>query len=318
MLRNSCKSLAEVISVLMLCILLQGCGSEKGQQLPSEPGGGPGFPVTITDDLGREVTVEKAPRRIVSLAPVNTEILFALGLGDRVVGVTKFCDYPAEAREKPKIGGFSNPSVELITAQRPDLVLGTKMHKNLVNQLEKAGLVVVVLEAERLEDVLKNITIVGKITGSVQEAEQIVSNMQERIDVLTAKLKEISGEQKPTVYFEIWPDPPTTGGAGSFLDSLINAAGGKNVAGDIQKDWVTLNPEVLIEKSPDVIIFSHHGSSGQTVEEFKERKGWEQVAAIKAGRVYLIENPDLVEIPGPRVIKGLEIMARYIHPELFD
>lgn len=294
-------------------ILLSGCAKTTGNV-----SGGPGFPVTVTDGLGREVTVEKLPERIVSLAPANTEILFALGLGEKVVGVTEYCNYPPEAQDKPKVGGFSSPSVELVVAAEPDLVLVTSMHKEYIPQLENAGLTVVAVEAKNLTGVLDATRLVGKVTGTGNEAGELVRGMQARIDAVAVKVQDIPAAERPVVYFEIWPQPPTTGGANSFLHSLIVAAGGRNVAGDLNKDWVTLTPEMLVAENPDVIIFSHHGSSRQTVEDVKSRPGWENVAAIQNDRVYSIADPDIVEIPGPRVVEGLEEIARCIHPGLFE
>lgn len=303
--------IAMAVMLLFAVILLQGCGQETTEQ------SGTGFPITITDDLGRQVTIDKVPERIVSLAPANTEILFALKLGDKVIGVTQYCDYPAEAKDKPKIGGFSTPSAELIVAAQPDLVLATGIHKDFIKQLEDANITAVAVESHNLNEVLEKIRLVGQITGAAGAANELVADMQRRIDRITAKVKDLPGEKKPTVFFEIWPDPLTTGGAKSFLNSLIVTAGGKNIAGDVKQDWVTYSPEVLLAQDPEVIIFTHHGSSKQTVEQVKARKGWEQVAAIKNNHVYSIEDENLVVRSGPRVVDGLEIMAELIHPELF-
>lgn len=310
--RKATVKIALVIFLLpAMLFLLQGCGQVTTGK------GGSGFPLTITDDLGRQVTINREPQRIVSIVPAATEILFALGLGDKVVGVTEYCDYPAEARLKPKMGGFSTPSAELIVSAQPDLVLATVIHEDFIRQLDEAGLTVVAFESSNLMEVLEKIRMIGKVTGAVEEAESLVASMQRRIDKITAKVSGVPDDQKPTVFFEIWPDPLATGGAKSFLNSLIVAAGGKNIAGDIERDWVTYSPEMVLAKNPEVIIFSHHGDSMQTVEDIKARKGWEQVAAIKNNRVGYIEDENLVIRAGPRVVEGLELVAKIIHPELF-
>ncbi|MBO8128158.1 MAG: ABC transporter substrate-binding protein [Peptococcaceae bacterium] len=301
-----------VVVLLLVITLLQGCGPKTVEQ------SGSGYPLTIVDDLGRQVTISKEPARIISLAPANTEILFALGLGDKVVGVTEFCDYPPEARNKPKIGGFSTPNAELIVAAQPDLVLAAGIHQEFIKQLEDANLTVVAVDPQNLTEVLKKIQLIGRITGAVQEANNLVGDMQRRINKIRAEVQDLPDEQKPTVFFELWPDPLTTGGAKSFLHSLIVTAGGKNIAGSVEKDWVTYNPEVLLAQNPEVIIFTHHGSSKQTVEQVKAREGWEQVAAIKNDRVYSVADQNLIVRPGPRVVDGLEIIAKFIHPEIFE
>lgn len=296
--------------VISLTLLLQGCG--KTTKVVS----GTGFPMQITDDLGRLVTIKEAPQRIVSLAPAITETLFALGLGDKVVGVTNYCDYPAEAKTKPKVGGFSTPSAELVVAAKPDLVLATKINESYVPQLEQAGLTVVTIESLNLPQVLENIQLVGQVTGASDAANNLTADMQKRIDSITTKVSRLPDEQKPAVYFEIWPDPLTTGGSKSFVNSLITMAGGKNIAGDVEQDWVNLNPEMVLARDPKVAILCHHGSSLQTVEQFKSRKGWEQVSAIKNNRIGLVSDENTVVRTGPRVVEGFEYMARLIHPDL--
>ncbi len=303
-------ALVSVLLILSLTFLLQGCG--KTTKVVS----GTGFPMQITDDLGRLVTIKEAPQRIVSLAPAVTETLFALGLGDKLVGVTNYCDYPAEAKTKPKVGGFSTPSAELVVAAKPDLVLATTINENYVPQLEQAGLTVVTIESLNLEQVLENIRLIGQVTGASDAANNLTADMQKRIDSITTKVSGLPDEQKPAVYFEIWPDPLTTGGSKSFVNSLITMAGGKNIAGDVEQDWVNLSPEMVLARDPKVAILCHHGSSLQTVEQFKSRKGWEQVSAIKNNRIGLVSDENTVVRTGPRVVEGFEYIARLIHPDL--
>lgn len=300
-----------VLAALAVAVLLQGCGKTELVANVS------GFPMTITDDLGRQVTINKEPQRIVSLVPATTETLFALGLGDKVAGVTEFCDYPAEALAKPRIGGFSTPNSELIVAAQPDLVLATNIHQDQIPLLEKAGLTVVATNPVNLKQVVDTIRLVGRITGAAAEADKLVSGMQERIDLVSNKVKDLPDAQKPYVFFEIWPDPLTTGGAKSFINSLIDTAGGKNIAGDVDQDWVTFSPEMVLARNPQVIIFCYHGASLLTAEEIKARTGWEEVTAIKNNRVEFLPDQDVVTRTGPRVVESLELVAGSIHPELF-
>ncbi|MFX4262397.1 ABC transporter substrate-binding protein [Pelotomaculum propionicicum] len=314
MLDKKKQTLYTVLSVILIismaAFLLQGCGNA------AKPVSGSGFPMQITDDLGRVVTIKEAPQRIVSLAPAMTEILFALDLGDKVVGVTNYCNYPDEAKTKPKVGGFSTPNAELVVTAKPDLVLATKINENFIPQLESAGLTVVVIESLDMVQVLEDIKLVGKFTGAAEAANKLTADMQKRIDSITAKISRLPDEQKPAVYFEIWPDPLTTGGSKSFVNSLITMAGGKNIAGDVEQDWVNLSPEMVLARDPKVAILCHHGSSLQTVEEFKSRKGWEQVSAIRNDRVGLVVDENTVVRPAPRMVEGFEFMAKLFHPDL--
>lgn len=305
-----CALLSLFLILFLAAFLLQGCGNT------AKPVSSSGFPMQITDDLGRVVTIKEAPQRIVSLAPAMTEILFALELGDKVVGVTNYCDYPDEAKTKPKIGGFSTPSAELVVTAQPDLVLATKINENFIPQLESAGLTVVVIESLDMEQVLEDIKLIGKFTGADETANKLTADMQKRIESITAKVSSLPDEQKPAVYFEIWPDPLTTGGAKSFAHSLITMAGGKNIAGDVEQDWVNLSPEMVLARDPKVAVLCHHGSSLQTVEEFKSRKGWEQVSAIRNDRIGLVADENTVVRPGPRMVEGFEFMAKLFHPDL--
>ena len=308
--KSSFSALLFVLLILSVTILLQGCGK------PIKSSCGTSFPMQITDDLGRTVTIKEAPRRIVSLAPAITESLFALGLADKVVGVTNYCDYPADAATKPKIGGFSTLNVELVVVAEPDLVLASTINANYVPQLENAGLTVVAVESLNLAEVLDNIRLIGRVSGAAEAADSLTADMQQRIDSITAKLSGLADEQKPAVYFEIWPDPLTTGGAKSFVNSLITTAGGRNIAGDVAQDWVNLSPEMVLARDPQVAILCHHGSSLQTVEEFKTRTGWGQVSAIRNNRIGLVSDENTVVRTGPRVIEGFEFIAKLVHPDL--
>lgn len=310
--RFTFKAACCVLMALAVAVMLQGCG--KAQPVSS----GSGFPMTVTDDLGRQVTINKAPQRIVSLDPATTETLFALGLGDKLVGVTEYCNYPAEALAKPKIGGFSTPNSELIVAAQPDLVLATNMHQDNIPQLEKAGLTVVATNPVNMDQVIEKIRLIGRVTGVAGKADNLASDMQQRINLIDAKVKDLPDAQKPVVLFEIWPDPLTTGGAKSFINSLIVTAGGKNIAFDVEQDWVNFSQEMVLARNPQVIIFCYHGASLQSTEQIKARMGWDQIDAIKNNRVYFLPDQDIVTRTGPRVVESLELVAKSIHPELFD
>jgi iron complex transport system substrate-binding protein len=276
----------------------------------------PATAATIIDDLGRPVYIEKTPQRIISLAPSITEILFALDLGDRVVGVTDYCDYPEEAKEKPKVGGYYTTNLEMIMAQEPDLVLADG-HDPVCQQLVNLGLTIVVLQPKDIFGIFRNIELVGEITGKEQKAEKLIASLEARLNAVAEKTARIS--QKPQVFAEIDATDltkPWTAGPGSFIDALITLAGGENIV-KVSGAWVQLSLEELIAADPDLIIVGL--MLPLTAEEVRQRPGaWQQLAAIKEGKVYAISDPSLTSRPGPRIIDGLEEMAKIIHPELFE
>lgn len=269
---------------------------------------------TVTDDVGRTVTLKTAPQRIVSLAPSNTEVLYALGLGARVVGVTEFCNYPPEAKEKPKIGGFTKIDLERVVGLNPDLVLATNIHnRTVVPELEKRGITVVVVEPKNVNDVLTKITFVGKLTGASDNAAKLTAQMQARIDAVISKVA--TAKNKPRVFYEI-DKSLYTPGPGSFIDDMIVKAGGINIAADAKGSYVQLSPEAIIAKDPEVILLGDM-AFGESPESVRARPGWANISAVKNGRIVPIPNEDVVSRPGPRVVEGLELIARALHPELF-
>ena len=278
----------------------------------------PSFPLTITDDLGREVEIVKLPQRIISLAPSNTEILFALGLGDSVVGVTEYCNYPEAAKAKPRVAGYSTPDIEKVVSLTPDLVLAEAIHeKTVLPVLEGLGLTVAVTSAKSLDTVLHDITLVGQITGKSKTAAQLVGDLDKRIKAVTAKTEGLAPEQRTRVLYVIWHDPIWTLGSETFLDDLIQKAGGVNIFTDEFKESRVVSPEEVVARNPQVIIVSSMGTSGDLIyNSIKADPRLSTVEAMVKGQVYQV-NGDLIERPGPRVVDGLEQVAKLIHPEIF-
>jgi len=272
------------------------------------------YPMTITDMAGREVTIEVEPQAIVSLAPSNTEILYALGLGDKVVGVTEFCNYPPEAAEKPKVGGFSDVNTEKVVELEPDLILAANIHATeVVPALEKLGLTVVVIDPPDIPAVLKGIKLVGKITGQEEAAEALTAELQERIDAIT---KAVEGLEKPRVFWEISSDL-WTAGPGSFINDIIVRAGGENIAAEAEAPWVQLSNEVIIAADPEVIFLADH-PFGETAESVAARPGWDEISAVVNDRIIEVEDTDIFSRPGPRVVDALEMAAKALHPDAFE
>ena len=264
----------------------------------------------VFDDLGRLVAINGTPQRIISLAPSNTEILFALGLGDEVAGVTDYCDYPPEALDKEKVGGYPTPDIEKMVALNSDLILvahGTPM--DVVNNLVGLGLTVFGIKTTDLDDLLNDIRRVGEITDKEAEAQVLTSEMEERIQAVTNQTEELG--QRPRVFYIVWHDPLWTAGSGTFIHELIEKAGGANICEDMT-GYPTISIEEVIARDPEIIITSE--SSYDWAMNATELAS---TNASQTGRIYTLDD-DLVQRPGPRLLQGLEWFAHFIHPEIFD
>lgn len=281
----------------------------------SGAGGRTVYPLTVVDATGTEVTLEAAPERIVSTSPSETEILFALGLGDRIVAVSDYDNYPPEALDKPKIGGTWDPNEEAIIAMEPDLVVGgISMSPDIAGRLRALGLVLYKAHPATLEEALETILTFGVLTDAQEEARRLVAGMRDDIRRVTEAAARIPEEEKAKVYFEIAPG--WTVGKGEYLDELIRLAGGINVTGDAE-GWTMINEEHIIAQDPDVILHvaglvDHE--SGKTLEELiRSRPGWEKVKAVRENRLVGLDE-DVVSRTGPRITEALLLIAEAIYP----
>ncbi|MBI4495253.1 MAG: cobalamin-binding protein [Chloroflexi bacterium] len=269
------------------------------------------YPLVLKDDQGRQVTLARKPERVVTLQPSNTEILYALGLGDLHVAGSDFDDYPEAARSKPKLGGLQM-SPEAIIAQRPDLVLATSGNApSLLQQLEAARLSVLVLDANNLEGVYADILLVGKSAGAEDAARKLVAQLQQEVAVVKARTASVS--RRPRVFHELDASDPAklyTAGAGTFIDELISLAGGANIAASAPTQYPALSVEEVIRANPELITLGD-AAYGTTPEQVAKRPGWQNIAAVKDGRVYPID-PDITSRPGPRIVEGLKAFAQII------
>ena len=269
------------------------------------------FPLKVTDFLGREVTIEKEPQRIVSLAPSTTELIYALGAGNKVVGVTDFDNYPPEVKDVPKVGGFKGPNVEAITAQKPDIIFASTLSgKEQMESLEKMGIPVVMLEAKNIAQIYQSIRIIGQITGTEKKGEELIKQMQDKIKEINDKVKDLP---KVSVFYLVSLDGNWTSGKGTFIDELINLAGGKNVAEDVN-GWAQYSVEELVKKNPDVIITSPHAGD---VKDIKNMAGYKDTNAVKNDKIFVISNDDIISRASNRIVLGLEEIAKFLHPEAF-
>ena len=265
----------------------------------------------VVDDLGRLVTINGTPQRIISLAPSNTEILFALGLGDEVVGVTMYCDYPPEALDKEKVGDYYGPDIEKIIALQPDLVLATDFHRfDLIPALEQQGLAVFAVAPQTLEDVLESIEKIGELTGREVGASQLVNEMTSKIEEVEEQTRDL--EQKPNVLYMTWHDPMWTVGSGTWIDDLINIAGGVNIFSENFEGGAMVQIEWVILQNPDIIV-----TSEWSYDWALNATELASTDASQTGRIYAFDD-DLAQRPGPRLIEGLDWFAYLIHPEIFE
>ena len=277
------------------------------------------FPVTLTDDRGKQVQIAKQPVRIVSTAPSNTEILFALGLGDKVTGVTTLCNYPEEAKQKPKIGGF-RPSLEPIVGQQPDLVLAVPATPaDVVTGLEGLQIPVLLLNPPTFDGVLANIRLVGRATGATAAAERLVTQMQQRWSAVAERAR--TAQTKPRVFYELDGTNPAsvyTAGAGTFIDAMITTAGGVNAVAQAAPgvQYPQMSSEAVIQLNPQLILLGD-APFGQSLETVAARPGWNAVEAVQKRAVVGLADPDITSRAGPRLVDGLELVAKAVHPELF-
>ena len=294
---------------LLLALWLTACGSAT-----TSSGN-----LTFTDGLGREVKLEGPAQRVVSLAPSNTEILFAVGAGSQVIGRDELSDYPEEAKSLPSVGGsMGDFSSEVIVALEPDLVLASELNApELVSSLETLGLTVYYLSNPKtFEELYQNLETVARLTGHEKEAGALIESLEGRVQAVDEKIMPLS--YHPLVFYELdATDPlkPWTSGPDTFVDQLITRAGGFNVGSSLQGEWAQISSEQLVAANPDIILLGD-ALYGITPESVKARPVWNSIKAVADDKIYPF-NPDTATRPGPRLVDALEEMARLLHPEVF-
>ena len=272
------------------------------------------FPLEIEDGFGNIVTIEEAPERIISLMPSHTEILYALELGNKIIGVTAFCDYPAEALEVEKIGDYMGTNFEKIIELEPDLIVNYgELDPDASQIFSNASIPVISFMPESIDEVIETINQIAIATDSVEEGNILVKNMMEKRDEIVAK---VQGTDTVKVFYEVWHDPLMAAGSGSFMDSLINLANGTNIASDAEGAYPNYDIEQLVENDPEVYLTANDLPE-KTVESISARPGYENITAIKNEDVYLLDG-NIISRSGPRIVEGLELVARALHPEVFE
>lgn len=300
-----------VVAMAVLVALLAGCAGGGTPQPASQPKkAAAAFPVTVKDDLGRSVTVARQPQRIVSLAPANTEIVAALGLTSKLVGVTTYDNYPAEVTKLPKVGDFTTPNMEAIAAAKPDLVLVTGgVQQDVVKKLEDLGATVFAVDPKTVAGAEGAVDTVGRLTGTSDKAAAVVAQMRAAEDEVRSKVASATASR---CFVEIAQNPLFTAGTGTLFDDMIRIANGTNVVA--QPGFVGYSLEQLLKDDPQV-YFATKGSMSDPAGLAK-RPGYDKIAAVKAHRVVILDD-DLVSRPGPRIVDGLREIAQGLHPEAF-
>jgi iron complex transport system substrate-binding protein len=275
------------------------------------------FPVIVKDALGRTFRFDAAPKRIISLTPGYTETLFALGLGDRVVGVDDYSDFPPEVASKIKVGSGHQVSIEQIVFLQPDLVVAL-VEEDKVDGLVAHGIPAIELFPDDLESVSRSILQLGEITDTKQRAQEIVDAMQRTIDQVQQRIR---GLRRPRVFLELdGTDParPFTPGPPSFIGDMIQVAGGWNIAHDIHTRSSQMSLETIVAADPEIIVLADAKNpiNPQTKEDVLHRPGWSGITAVRAGAVIQVDNVFLFR-PSPRIVEGVEVLARIFHPEAF-
>ncbi|MHB1127171.1 MAG: ABC transporter substrate-binding protein [Bacillota bacterium] len=310
------KYLLMLVLILSAALLVTACGGKQNVQDKEGENAGQtaNFPVTVKDANGRDITIDQVPQRIVSVTPSNTEILFALGLADQIVGVTSNDDYPAEAKDKEKVGDW-NLNAEKIVSLEPDLVVAMQSANGTqIPELEKLGLKVLTVEAQSVEDIYESIRTIGTATGKTAEAEQLISQTQAKLQAVQDKVAAISQENRKRVFMEISTQPLYTVSKGSLQHQILEMAGGINVVQE-EQPWMEYNDEAVLRDNPDAIIVTYPGAK---LESIAARPGWNQIQAVKDGKIILDIDANILVRPTSRVADGVEAVARFLYPELFQ
>jgi len=263
--------------------------------------------VLFTDFMGRQVSIPKKVDRIVSMAPNVTEMLFAIGLDNEIVGVTEFCNYPESAKSKAKIGGYYNPNIEVILSLKPDLIVATPdgYSKERIEKLDKSGIPIFIVNPQKIDDVLESMLALGKITGKEEYSKQVVNGLKNRAKIIRDKVSQIPINKRPKVFYEIGQNPLVTVGPGNFVNDLIKTAGGINIAEDAPNSWPIYSVEAIITKNPDIILTAPSTMTSSDKNDTERWSKYRTISAVINNRIYAID-PDILLRSGPRIFDGLE------------
>jgi len=270
--------------------------------------------IVLTDDTGCRVELQKAPTRVVSIAPNVTEIMFAIGADEKLVGVTDICDFPPEATKKPKIGNFVNPDLEKIVACEPDLVIGSGTFHPVLGRLRDLGVTVLSFNPTTINELLVMIEKMGTVMEREAAARQLTTLLRTEIETVRSGLPTADHVK---VFVEIWHDPLMTAGAGSFVNDLVETAGGDNMAATVGNHYFEISQEHVLDADPEVILAAYMEKDVSAREMILNRETWRTVSALTSGRVYDDIDPDLLLRPSVRAVHTVKELAERFYPERF-
>jgi len=309
-----CKWFIMLALVCILGVFFIGCNQEQ------DPGQAQGKKeeLILVDHMDRELKLGEVANRIVSFMPSTTEMIYALEIEDKLVGVTDYCNYPSEATQKASVGSFTDPNIEKVVALEPDLVLVGSQHREELEKLEEMGVSYLALMPETFEEIYDSIELIASAAGAAAEGEILVEDMQAQIEEVKEKIDSVSENDKVRVYYELYADPLMSVGNNAVIHEIITYAGGKNIFSDLEDNYPQVSKEVVVERDPEVILFPEdHGTEIHVAEKLKERSAWEQISAIKNDRLHAV-NADMFSRPVPRVAQAVEEAANLFHPEVFE
>lgn len=278
------------------------------------------YPLTVVDDLEQEILMKEKPDKIISISPNMTEVLFAIGAGEKVIGVTTFANYPEEATKIDKIGTITEPNIEKIISMEPDLVIASSVNKKeTVERLRELGVNVAGFNANSVNKAIEIIKKISRLTGYQENGESITADMYIKISEIRNLVDEkLKSNERPKVFYEIWSDPLFTAGGNNFIDDLIHMAGGFNIGRLADGPWPQYNLEKLLIEDPDVYISTPHSAEMKvSKEQIKKRERFQSISAIKNDRVYIIHQ-DILNRPSPRLVQGLGLLTKAIFPDLTE
>jgi iron complex transport system substrate-binding protein len=308
--RKRHTQITAILLLLIFVLLLSGCQQQNTAGSDKTTG-----EIVVTDDSGTQLKLDKYPERIISLTPNNTEILFALGLGERVVGVTTYCDYPEEVSQKARIGDLQG-NVEEIVALKPDLVVAKAvLNEDIVSKLRKLDVPVLCVDPESIDGVYRSIELIAKVTGTDSNGDKIISEMKAKISDVQQKVAEIPEEERLKVFIEVGNDPLYTAGGNTYVDELVRLAGGINIASDIT-GYQMYSLETVVKCNPDAILAAD-SYYVDVKAEINKRPGWDTVKAVQKGHIITDIDTNLVNRAGPRSAIAVETVAKALYPDLF-
>jgi iron complex transport system substrate-binding protein len=310
------KRIPILIFIVILAFSLSACGITQSADDSAKPtstlANASVYPITITDSYGRQVKIDNEPQKVISIAPNITEIIYAIDKSLKLIGRSEYCDYPEEVKKITSVGSLEDPSIEKIVELKPDLVMvSTHFKKEVIGKLESMGVKVVALYGqESFEGVYSTIEKVGMVLNAKENANKLITDMKAKVQNVSDRIKD---KPQPSVYYVVSYGKmgDYTAGKDTFIGQIIQMAGGKNTADDV-KGW-SYSLEKLVEKNPEILICSKYYNTKQGI---KSTNGYKDLAAVKSGNLFEIDN-NLLDRQGPRLADGLIELAKIIHPEAF-